>query len=124
MAYDTNKLFQQAIQIIKEKKHFFIEDVISYLGIAKPTFYKHFPIDSNEMNALKEELTKNKIDVKTSLRSKLHSSSSPTALLALYKLVCTDEERKKLSMEYRDHTTNGEPINKVIFELASPSDKD
>lgn len=124
MAYNTKKLHEQAIQIIREKKHFFIEDVIAYLGVSKPTFYKHFPIDSNEMNTLKEELTKNKIDVKTSLRSKLHSSSSPTALLALYKLVCTDEERKKLSMEYRDHTSNGEPINKVIFELARPHDTD
>jgi len=122
MAYKKEDLYNQAVDLIRRNRHFFIEDVISYMGISKSTFYKYFPIESNEMNSLKDELVKNKIEIKTSIRSKLHSSTSPTALLALYKLVCSDDERRKLSMEYRDHTTNGEPINKVVFELRNPQD--
>ena len=98
MAYKKEELHNKTMDLIRRNKHFFIEDVVKYLGIAKPTFYKHFPLESNEMNAIKEALEKNKIDIKTSIRSKLYESSSPTSLLALYKLVCSDDERKRLSI--------------------------
>ena len=122
MAYKKEDLYNRTIDLIRRNKHFFIEDVVAYLGIAKPTFYKHFPLESNEMNAIKEALEKNKIDIKTSIRSKLYDSTSPTSLLALFKLVCSDDERKRLSMEYRDHSSGGEPINKVVFELRNTQD--
>ena len=31
--------------------------------------------------------------------------------MALMKLICTDDERKKLAMQYNDHSTNGKEIN-------------
>jgi len=122
MAYKTKDLYKDALGVIKEYNLFFIEDACAYLGVAKPTFYKHFPIDSNEMNAIKEALDKNKARTKISIRSKLHSSTSPTGLLALYKLICTDDERKALSMQHFDHTTDGEKIDKVTFEYVRPQD--
>lgn len=104
MAYDTKELYQKALSLIKEKHLFFIEDVVAYLGIAKPTFYEHFPIDSNEMNDIKEAIEKEKVNVKVSIRSKLHKGNQTAGLLALYKLICTDEERKALAMEYKEHS--------------------
>jgi hypothetical protein len=100
MAYKTKELFKEAIKVIKEKKLFFIEDVVSFLPCAKPTFYEHFPIDSNEMNAIKVELEKNRTAIKTSMRNKWYNSSNPTLQIALMKLICTDEERKKISNNY------------------------
>ena len=120
MAYKTNNLYKNALDVIKEYNLFFVEDACAYLGVAKPTFYKHFPIDSNEMNAIKEALDKNKARTKISIRSKLHSSTSPTGLLALYKLICTDEERKALSMQHFDHTSEGEKINSVTVRILEP----
>ena len=122
MAYSTDDLYKKSMAVIAENNLFFVEDVCAYMGIAKPTFYKHFPIDSNEMNSIKEAIEKNKTKTKVSLRSKLHSSTSPTGLLALYKLVCTDEERRALSMQHHDVTTGGEKINKVTFEYVRPQD--
>jgi len=104
MAYDTKKLYNQALEEIDKNNLFFVEDVVAYLGIAKPTFYEHFPIDSNEMNAIKEKLNKNAMRTKVSIRSKLHQSKSPASLLALYKLLATNDERKALAMEYREHS--------------------
>jgi hypothetical protein len=104
MAYKTSELYERALEEIDKNNLFFIEDVVAYLGIAKPTFYEHFPIDSNEMNAIKEKLNKNAMRTKVSIRSKLHQSKSPTGLLALYKLLATNDERKALAMEYREHS--------------------
>ena len=71
MAYnDINKIFEQSKELIEKHKLFFIEDIISFLPITKPTFYDYFKVDSNEFNELKELLDKNKIEVKSSLRSK------------------------------------------------------
>lgn len=110
MAYKTSELYEQAIEHIEKHNLFFVSDVVSYLGIAESTFYEHFPTDSEKSKAIKERLNKNAMRTKVSIRSKLHQSTSPAGLLALYKLLATEDERRALSMEYRDHTTKGEKI--------------
>ena len=111
MAYnDINKIFEQSKELIVKHKLFFIEDIISFLPITKPTFYDYFKVDSNEFNELKELLDKNKIEVKSSLRSKWYKSEAPALQLALMKIICTDEERKKLSMTHTDVTSNNKEV--------------
>lgn len=124
MAYNKKDLYKNALNAIKEFNLFFIEDACAYLGVSKDTFYRHFPLESDESNAIKEELDKNKARTKISIRSKLHKSTSPTGLLALYKLICTPEERKALSMQHHDHTSEGEKITNVTFEYVKPQDSD
>lgn len=111
MAYNTKKLFQEASSIIEKHKLFFIEDVVALMPCTKSSFYKHFPIDSVEMNTLKEQIEKNKVMVKSSLRSKWYKSEAPVLQLALYKLTATEQELQKLQMNYVDHSTKGESIN-------------
>lgn len=117
MAYKTEDLYKQAIEAIKSNNLFFLADVYAYLGISHDTFYKHFPLESEKMESIKEAINKNKARTKISIRSKLHGSNSPTGLLALYKLICTDDERKALSMQHFDHTTGGEKINEVTVRI-------
>jgi hypothetical protein len=113
MAYDRKKIFEQSKELIVKHKLFFIEDIISFLPITKPTFYDYFKVDSNEFNELKDLLEKNKIEVKSSLRSKWYKSEAPALQLALMKIICTDEERKRLSMTHVDSTTNGKDIQPI-----------
>ena len=61
MAYDKNKIYEQAKDLIEKKKLFFIEDVVTLLPISKTTFYEYFAIESNELDTIKELLDKNKI---------------------------------------------------------------
>jgi hypothetical protein len=117
MAYDTDKLYKKSISAIESNNLFFLSDVYSYLGISHDTFYKHFPLESEKMESIKEAINKNKARTKISIRSKLHKSTSPTGLLALYKLICTDDERKSLSMQHHDHTTDGDKINEVTVRI-------
>jgi len=104
MAYDRDKLYQQAQTAITENNLFFIEDVVAFIPCSKPTFYEHFPIDSNELNNLKDLLEKNKIRTKAAIRAKLYKSPKASELLALYRLICTPEERKMLNQNYIELT--------------------
>jgi len=93
---------------------------MAFLPIGKTTFYDFFPPDSNEMNDIKELLDNNKISTKVKLRKKLGEGDKAAEILALYKLIATEEERKALSMQHIDHTTKGEMIN--VISLGSGID--
>ena len=113
MAYNKQKIFEQAKEMIVKHKLFFIEDIVAFLPISKPTFYDYFKPDSNDFNELKELLEQNRTELKVSMRSKWYKSNAPALQMALMKLIASPEELKKLSMQYNDHTTGGEKIQVI-----------
>jgi hypothetical protein len=117
MAYDKQKIFEQAKEMIVRHKLFFIEDIVAFLPISKPTFYEYFPIESNEVNELKGLLETNRVELKVSMRSKWYKSNAPALQMALMKLIATPEELKKLSMQFvESENTN---VNKNIIQLGN-----
>ena len=114
MAYDKQKIFEQAKEMIVKNKLFFIDDIVSFLPCGKTTFYEFFHPDSNEMNELKGLLETNRVELKVSMRSKWYKSNAPALQMALMKLICNDDERRKLSMTQTDVTTQGEKIQNII----------
>ena len=109
MAKDKKKIFNNAIRIAKEKKCFFIEQLVSFLPIAKPTFYDYYPIGSNEMNAIKDVLDANRVEVKTAMYNKWFKSDAPALQIGLMKLIATDEEAHRLNgskQEIKTETIN------------------
>ena len=112
MAYDRKKIFNKAKEQIVSKRLIFVEEVVAFIGISKPTFYDFFPVDSNEFNELKELIETNKVSLKTSMRSKWYKSNAPALQMALMKLISTPEELRKLSM---NHTVQ-EEVEKPIFK--------
>lgn len=119
---EKDKLFEQALKIAKEKRLIFVEEVIAYLPISKPTFYDYYPKDSNDFNELKRVINDNKIAIKQGLREKWYESDNATLQMALYKLTAREEERKKLAMSYVDNTTKGEKINGIQVEIIRNKD--
>ena len=111
MAYNTKVLFQKAKEEIILNKLIFVEEVVAFIGINKSTFYDHFPINSNEINELKELIEVNKVNLKTSMRQKWYKSENPTLQMALMKLLSNQTEHKLLSQNYTDHTTDGQAIS-------------
>jgi hypothetical protein len=97
MAYDRIKIYQEAQELIKTKKLFFIEDVITLLPISKQTFYEFFKVESNELDTIKELLDKNKIEIKNGLRNKWYNGNNPLTQMALYKLIGTEEEYHRIA---------------------------
>jgi hypothetical protein len=114
MAYDRVKIFEQAKEAIVKNKLFFIEDIVAFLPCDKTTFYRFFEVNCNEYNELKDLLETNRTELKVSMRSKWYKSNAPALQMALMKLICTDEERKMLSMTHSDITSNGEKLTPPI----------
>jgi hypothetical protein len=123
MAYDRNKIFEQAKEVIVKHKLFFVEDIVAFLPCAKPTFYDFFPPESNELNELKELLEQNRVTLKVSMRSKWYTSNAPALQMALMKLIATPEELKKLSMQFVEsenkNTNTNFDITKIYDNEAS-----
>jgi hypothetical protein len=118
MAYDRIKIFEQAKEVIVKHKLFFIEDIVAFLPISKPTFYDFFKIDSDEFNELKELLEQNRVTLKVSMRSKWYTSNAPALQMALMKLIATPEELRKLSMQFieSENTNTIKPIEFTIID--------
>ncbi len=100
MAYNRKKIFEQAKEAIEKNNLFFVEDVVAWLPISKPTFYEFFPVESNELNTIKDLLNINKTKTKSAIRAKLFKSDKAGELLALYRLICTPEEHRLLNQNY------------------------
>jgi len=102
MAYDRNKIYKQALALVDKHFLYFASDVIAFLPISRPTFYEFFPDKSDELNNIKEKLESNKVVTKVEIRKKLKNGDKATELLALYKLIGNEDERKALSMSYQN----------------------
>ena len=97
MAYDKQKIFEQAKEMIVKHKLFFIEDIVAFLPISSSTFYA-WELEKSE--ELKELLNQNRTELKVSMRSKWYKSNAPALQMALMKLIANPEELKKLSMNH------------------------
>lgn len=113
MRYEKKEIFEQAKQAVINNSLYFIEDVVAFVSCSRSTFYEYFPADSDESDNLKELLDNNKVTTKVKLRKKLGEGEKAAEILALYKLIATDDERRALSMQHIDHTTKGEQINVI-----------
>jgi hypothetical protein len=108
MAYDKQKIFEQAKEMIVKHKLFFFDDIIAFLPIASSTFYAWEMEKSEE---LKELLNQNRTELKVSMRSKWYKSNAPALQMALMKLIATPEELKKLAMNYTESINTNTNIN-------------
>ena len=110
------ELLQKALKNIEEnQKIVFLTDVYQSLGISASTFYRQFPVDSNEYNDINDALEANKTLMKREIRDRLANCKSPVGLLALYRLLADDTERAALD-SYRGEkkeSKNDEIIIKI-----------
>jgi hypothetical protein len=119
MPYDKKKLEKQSLEAIAKYKLFFIDDIISYLPCSRATFY-NYALD--KLDTIKDELTKQKTELKVAMRSKWYKSDNATLQMGLMKLVSTDEELRKLSMNHNEHTTNGKDMTSFVIELSADNE--
>lgn len=119
MTYDTEELEKLSLEAIEKNNLVTVSEVFAYLPIqSRATFYNH---GLDKLDTIKEALTNNKINIKVDLRKKWYDSDNATLQLALMKLVSEDEDRRKLSQSYHDHTTDGESINKDAVDVSKLS---
>lgn len=102
MAYDKDKVFEQLVSNIEAD-----ENITSFLDASQsvaPSRETLVEWGLHKSDTIKSLIDNNKVKIKQSLRNQWKKEkASPTLQLALYKLLSTDEERRALSMEYREH---------------------
>ena len=115
MPYDRSAIFEQAKKEAESKKLIWIEEIVSFLPISKPTFYDYFPLDSNELNELKEIIENNRVSLKAAMRKKWYESENPTLQVSLMKLLGTEEETHRLNGSKTETKTE---ISSKDFDLS------
>ena len=103
MAYDKQKIFEQAKEMIVKHKLFFIDDICAFLPISRATFYGW---EFDKLDELKGLLETNRTELKVSMRSKWYKSNAPALQMALMKLIANEDELRKLSISYIDSEVN------------------
>ncbi len=121
--YRTEKLLEKALKEIEKNKLMFIEEVVSFLPCSKPTFYEHFPVGSDDYKRIVEEIEKNRVLTKASLRAKWYRGENATTSLALYKLLATPEEQKALSMNTHNVEGKLDGSIEIIRRVIGKSEK-
>ena len=111
MAYKKEDLIEKALEVIEKHKLVFIDDIATFMGIARQTFYDH---ELDKTDIIKQAILDTKITMKAGLREKWYMGNNPTTQLCLYKLIATQEEHKLLTQNNVDHTTNGKEINLIM----------
>lgn len=97
----------EILEVIKKEKIFLITDIFAfYKGCSRSTFYGH---QLDKMDTIKNAIDENKISTKYQIMSKWSNSDNATLQLALFKILCTDDERKKLSLTYQQIEPENKP---------------
>ncbi len=108
-------------EIEKDDNILFIEDVVAACGVSKATFYKYIPKGSEEYEQIWAKILDNRIEVKKYIRLKLRLSGKAAELLALYRMICTDEERRIINQQYVE--MSGQMDNNVQIEFVGSGEK-
>lgn len=99
---------KEILDTISKNPIFSFKDIfVFYKGCTRSTAYLH---NLDKSDNIKEAIYSNKRRGATTLLSKWLVSENPTLQLAAMRLVADDDERKKLSINHTDVTTNGKEI--------------
>lgn len=124
MAYDKEEIKKTAIEAIKKHNLFFISDIVAYVPCSRSTFYSYFTEDSDELDEFKELLEQNRVKTKSAIRAKLLQSNKAGELLALYRLVCTPDERRVLNQQYIEMNAKDDSITINFVNRSNSKDKE
>ena len=102
----------ELLKVIKDNRIFFIEELFAFQStIGRSQFYN---LELNKSDTLLKAMEDNKTTTKKSMQNKWYRSDNPTLQIALYKTIATDDERKKLSQQFTDVTSGGEPMTALV----------
>ncbi len=101
MPYDKEenkkKVYEICIETLEKEDVTTIEDLLTYLPISKDTFYRYYPIGSDDYDIIKRAIEKRKMKTKQLLRKVWRSqNSSPAERIFYYKLLANKEEKEAI----------------------------
>jgi hypothetical protein len=115
--FNKEELLTDICKAIKENHICFIADIPNYVPCSRMTIYNYFPSGTPDMERIEELLDREKIKLRVLIREKLMKNGDSKALLSLYRLVATPEERRALSTHYFE---TGEPAKPLTIHVINP----
>jgi len=112
MAYDRQKLYEEAKHLIVSMELVRDYQVYNELGIAESTFYDKFKSDSKEMETIKRLLSQNRSSIKRRLMKSFEDGNSAEKI-ALFKLLANKEELDILQNQQVEHKGKIETFNPI-----------
>lgn len=107
-----NKYEKEICATIEKDEIIFIEDIFCYYGgISRSQFYN---IELNKSDTLLKAMSDNKIKLLQGMRAKWYKSDNSALQIALFKLLCTDAERRKLAINYNEVEHSGKIITVTV----------
>lgn len=109
------------LDIIEAKHFLFINEIIGYLSISSPTFYRHWKVGSKDYQRIVTALWHERCDVFHSSIEKLKKSDNIAATIAVIKLVGDDDARRALmdkSYIEKEQPKKTKKPSEVVAELA------
>ncbi len=114
MAYDREKIFEQALEVIETQDVVTIDELSLYLPISLRTIYEW---GLHESQDIKDAINKVKVRLKGGMRRNWRKSDNPALQIAEYKLMATDEEIEKITVSKvkQDTTMKFENLPKIVI---------
>ncbi len=121
MAYNKAELEKQALEAIRANNLMFVTDVPAFLPCSRATFYNK---KLEELESINHALEQNRIKTKNGLRAKWYKNDNATTQIALYKLLGSEDELKRLAGQYVDITTKGDKVEFTGFNFLPDNGSD
>lgn len=103
--YDKEQELDNVVKAIEENSICFFEDIELYVAPSKRIMQDW---GFHELPTIKEQLAKNKVKRKSKMRKKWEDSDNATLQISAYKLMATDEELEKLTVNNNKNQHSGE----------------
>ena len=105
--YTKEYLLKKSLKVIEEHTPTTIEELISFLGCSKPTFYSKIKINSKEYEQIFDALKLAKLRVSNKLKAKIIESDNPTLIISGIKLYGSEEDKLALNQQNIDLKASG-----------------
>lgn len=113
-----SQIFEECMAAIAKGGLFSIPDVAAAIDLSYQTLYNHFPEGTEERRMIDEGIGKMTRRTISNIRAKLYKSESPVAQIALYKMLCTPEERAALDYKKVEMNANVQESRRIDMDEA------
>jgi len=105
---------EEILKIVIKNKIMKIQHIFShYTDLRSAQFYN---LELEKSESIKDAISKNKTKAVSYMLNKWIGSENPTLQISAFKVLCDDEERKKLSMQFME-TDNKHELKQFEIEI-------
>lgn len=112
---------EQILQIVVKNKIMKINHIFQHYTDLQHSQFYNLELDKSE--SIKEAITTNKSKAVSYMLNKWVGSDNATLQISAFKVLCEDEDRKKLSMQFVE-SENSHQVRKFEVEILKPKDED